>query len=150
MSDYQRSAVYSAEDQWAASVDRGGPMDFHGSHIVLPQQRDFLTLVEVNAYVIDVCARQGIDAPTVRHRNGGARAHYEQSGVIALPTDQPWAMRESVVLHELAHHWAHGMDHGPAFTAAMLNLVEVELGSEAALVLRAAYASNLVDVHVVD
>ena len=68
-------------------------------------------------------------------------------------------MRESVVLHELAHHRAASMldvsmpddatlDHGPAFTAAMLELVEAELGPEAALVLRTAYQSNGVVIDV--
>jgi putative metallohydrolase (TIGR04338 family) len=150
VSDYQRSAVYSAEDQWAASIDRGGAMDFHGSHVVMPEQRRFTDLDDVKTYVVEICGRHGMHPPSVRHRKGGGRAHYEHAGVIAIPSDQGWAMRESVVLHELAHHQAAGMDHGPQFTAAMLRLVEAELGPEAALVLRAAYASNLVDVHVID
>lgn len=149
MTDYQRSACYSAEDQWAAAVDRGGVMDFHGSRLVLPVQRNFTALSDVNDYVMSVCSRNAMTPPLVRHRQGGGRAHYEQQGVIAIPTDQPWAMRESVVLHELAHHKAVGMDHGPLFTEAMLALVASELGPEAELVLRTAYNSNLVDVHVI-
>lgn len=161
MTDAQRSAVYSAEDQWAAAVDRGGAMDFHGSAITLPAQRRFSGLVELGEYVGEVCERHGMTTPLVRHRRGGTRAHYEQAGVIAIPTDEPWAMRECVVLHELAHHRCAleqagraddgaTLDHGPAFTAAMLVLVEAELGPEAALVLRTAYQSNLVVVDVVD
>ena len=162
MTDAQRSAVYSAEDQWAAAVDRGGTMDFHGSTITLPVQRRFGGLVELGEYVGEVCDRHGMTTPMVRHRRGGSRAHYEQAGVIAIPTDEPWAMRESVVLHELAHHrvalrqpgLGEGtppeLDHGPAFTAAMLDLVDAELGPEAALVLRTAYQSNLVAIDVVD
>lgn len=151
MTDHQRAAVYSAEDQWAAAVDRGGPMSFHGSSITMPTQRRFAGLVELGEYVGDVCERHGMTAPMVRHRRGGTRAHYEQAGVIAIPTDEPWAMRESVVLHELAHHRSSStLDHGPAFTAAMLDLVEAELGPEAALVLRTAYLSNGVVIDVVD
>lgn len=157
MTDAQRSAVYSAEDQWAAAVDRGGVMDFHGSRITLPEQRRFTGLVELGEYVSAVCERQGLPTPMVRHRRGGTRAHYEQAGVIAIPTDEPWAMRESVVLHELAHHRIAmlaaenaTLDHGPAFTAAMLTLVDAELGPEAALVLRTAYQANQVAVDVVD
>lgn len=153
MTDAQRSAVYSAEDQWAAAVDRGGPMDFHGSPIVLPTQRRFAGLVEVGEYVGEVCGIVGMTTPMVRHRRGATRAHYEQAGVIAIPTDEPWAMRESVVLHELAHHrlseLGGALDHGPAFTASMLELVDVVLGPEASLVLRTAYAANLVSVDVV-
>ena len=159
MTDAQRSAVYSAEDQWAAAVDRGGVMDFHGSTITLPVQRRFGGLVELGEYVGEVCERHGMTTPMVRHRRGGTRAHYEQAGIIAIPTDEPWAMRESVVLHELAHHRVavergadegSMLDHGPLFTAAMLDLVDAELGPEAALVLRTAYLSNLVAIDVVD
>ena len=121
-------------------------MDFHGSRIVLPQQRAFADLDEVREYVVRVCAAQGIRAPKVRHRRGAARAHYEQPGVIALPEGEDWAMREAVVLHELAHHVCGTMDHGPAFTASMLGLVEHELGAEAALVLSTAYLANQVGI----
>lgn len=153
MTDRQRSAVYAAEEQWAAAVDRGGPMDFLGSRIVLPCQRRFASLDEVRAYVDAVCARHGLDAPAVRHRRGGARAHYEivdGAGHIAIPEGEPWAMREAVVLHELAHHASATMDHGAAFTAAMVGLVEAELGPEAALVLRTGYLASGVGVDVVD
>lgn len=149
MSDRQRAAVYSAEDQWSAAVDRGGPLDFHGSPLVMPEQRRFSTLEEVRAYVARVSAEHGLPCPAVRHRSGGARAHYEDAGVIAIPSGEPWAMRESVVLHELAHHASGSLDHGPAFTAAMLALVEAQLGPEAALVLRTAYLENQVGVDVV-
>lgn len=146
VTDRQRAAVYSAEDQWAAAVDRGGTMDFHGSRIVLPSQRRFAGLDEVRDYVDAVCGRLGIDPPRVRHRQGATRAHYEAGGTVAIPEGEPWAMRESVVLHELAHHASGAMDHGPAFTASMLALVTAELGPEAALVLRTAYLANQVGV----
>ena len=67
--------------------------------------------------------------------------------MIALPVPEhgtPWAMRESVLLHELAHHLAFHLDgaadHGAPFTARMLELVERALGPEAALALRVAWA----------
>lgn len=146
MSDRQRSAVYSVEDQWSAALDRGGSMDFLGSHIVVPEQRRFIALDDVRVYVADVCTRHGWTIPEVRHRMGGARAHYEAEGVLAIPEGEAWAMRECVVLHELAHHGSSAMDHGSRFTATMLMLVESELGPEAALVLRTGYLAAGVDV----
>jgi putative metallohydrolase (TIGR04338 family) len=49
-----------------------------------------------------------------------------------------------VVLHEVAHHLAYSKSreiaaHGPEFIAAMGLLVEIVIGPEVALVLRAAF-----------
>ena len=53
-------------------------------------------------------------------------------------------MRESVLLHELAHHVAFHLDgvadHGAAVHRRMLELVTAALGPEAALALRVAWA----------
>ncbi|HAN71376.1 MAG TPA: TIGR04338 family metallohydrolase, partial [Actinobacteria bacterium] len=35
------NAVYAAEDQWSAVLDRGGVVDFFGSRIDVPMQRRF-------------------------------------------------------------------------------------------------------------
>jgi putative metallohydrolase (TIGR04338 family) len=51
-----RSAVYSAEDQWSAVLDRGGVVDFFGSRIDVPQQRRFGDLASVRRYVDAVLA----------------------------------------------------------------------------------------------
>ena len=63
--------------------------------------------------------------------------------MIAVPTDQPWAMRESVVLHEIAHHVAitvhASAHHDREFTSSMLALVQEFLGHEAELLLRTSY-----------
>jgi putative metallohydrolase (TIGR04338 family) len=144
------SLVYAAEDQWAAALDRGGAIDFFGSRLDLPLQRRFGDLAAVQAYCAHVLALPGVrraypDAGTVRvrRRAGAARAHYEaDTATIALPLSTGWAARESVVLHELAHHVAPpqpGAVHGVAFRAAMCRLAEEVLGASAALVLRAAY-----------
>jgi putative metallohydrolase (TIGR04338 family) len=47
-------------------------------------------------------------------------------------------MRELVVLHELAHHLTPGEEHGPAFVAMLIELVDGLLGSEAGFLLRSA------------
>lgn len=144
------SLVYAAEDQWAAALDRGGAIDFFGSRLDLPLQRRFGDLAAVQAYCARALTLPGVrraypdaGAVRVRARAGASRAHYEaDTATIALPLSAGWAARESVVLHELAHHLAPpepGDVHGVAFRSAMCRLVEEVLGAPAALVLRAAY-----------
>lgn len=72
----------------------------------------------------------------VRARRGAAGAHYEahssehgavEEGVIAVPprdTGGAWALRETVVLHELAHHLAPDAGHSPAFVRRLLWLYD--------------------------
>jgi len=143
--DRYRAAVYRAEDQWSASLDRGGPVDFFGSTIDIPAQLRFGRIEEVAIYVQHVCTEIDVEPASVRHRKGGTRAHYSE-GVIAIPTNEPWAMRESVVLHEVAHHVCVSTDanasHDGRFTATMLTLVRVRLGHEAELLLRTGYSAT--------
>jgi len=144
MTDRHRQAVYRAEDQWSALIDRGGTVDFFGSTLQAPVQLRFGRLEEVTDYVEHACAERGITAPTVRHRKGGTRAHYSD-GIIAIPSHEPWAMRESVVLHEVAHHvcvtGVGSTQHDEHFTCAMLSLVRMRLGHEAELLLRTGYTA---------
>lgn len=145
VTDHHRQAVYRAEDQWSAVLDRGGHVDFFGSAITAPVQIRFGQLGDVTAYVLRTCTERGIEPPIVRHRKGGTRAHYEE-GVIAIPSHEPWAMRESVVLHEIAHHicvtgYASAM-HDSSFTSVMLSLVLERLGPEAELLLRTGYSAT--------
>ena len=39
--DTDRAAVYAAEDQWSAALNRGGVIDFFGSRLQLPVQTRF-------------------------------------------------------------------------------------------------------------
>ena len=155
MTDRLRPVVYAAEDQWAEAINRGGKVDFHGSIIEVPVQRRFGELEAIQAYldyvvqlpcVIDTFGK--VSPVTVRVRRGQAKAHYEfDTQVIAIPLDSAWAARESVVLHELAHHLVMSRDegkppaHGAEFTSTMCVLVECVLGPEAALMLRASYSA---------
>jgi putative metallohydrolase (TIGR04338 family) len=151
------TAVYAAEDQWSAVLDRGGAVDFFGSRIDVPMQRRFGDLASVQAYVAAVLGLPAVvDAyPTappvsVRERAGQTKAHYEPgTATIAVPLRTLWAARESVVLHEVAHHLmlsAHSGPerpewHGPEFRGSMCALVAIVLGDPAALLLRAGYES---------
>ena len=59
-----------------------------------------------------------------------------------------WALRELVILHELAHHLADGIEiaHGGALSIGCSTLVDGIVGPEAALLLRV----TMLDVGVVD
>lgn len=154
------SAVYGAEHQWSAVLDRGGLVNFHGSHIYVPLQKRFADIPSVQKYVDAVLALDSIrekyptaGAVHVRERRGQGKAHYEPStAIVAIPMKDRAFSRESTVLHELAHHLSvsEGLTtkpngtrwHGPEFRDAMLFLVSVVLGEAAALLLRAGYHSS--------
>ncbi len=151
MRDGQRARVYAAEDAWALRLDaarRGAPRAVvAGSSVLLPSELVFGTLEAAQAYADS--ALYGVQPVRLRTRKGQTKAHWEAPGVIALPVPEhgePWAMRECVLLHELAHHVAfhrHEVaDHGPTYRTCMLELVEERLGPEAALALRVAYGEN--------
>lgn len=168
--DAQRSRVYRAEDSWASRLDaarRGAALaSVGGSSVLLPSELRFGTLASASDYAARVLALPEVTAfagtlpvPELRPRRGQLAAHWEPPGVIALPMPrhgEPWALRESVLLHELAHHvvelscrtTAQGATHGPPFPAAVLLLVRAALGEEAAFALRVAYGETNVDVGV--
>ena len=151
------SAVYAAEDQWSAVLDRGGTVDFFGSRLDVPCQRRFADVASVQRYVDAVLGRPAVAAAypdagpaQVRERAGQRRAHYAPAeAAFAVPLRTLWAGREAVVLHEVAHHLACSQGvavergsrrwHGREYQAAMLLLVDEVLGSPAALLLRAGY-----------
>lgn len=152
--DLQQSKVYSAEQQMSNLLDTSATMgittvEIAGSNLVVPIERKFGDLEAVQTYVNAVMAEIHDDYPrvpkrvTVRARKGNGRAHYERLGSkIAMPPhhgwERSWAMREMVVLHELAHHLTRDADqcHGPEFVAAMIDLLHRFMGVEAAFMLR--------------
>lgn len=147
----QRSRVYAAEDAWALRLDaarRGAPRALiAGSSVLLPAEVHFGSLETAQAYCTAHLAAWDVPPVRLRPRRGRAKAHWEAPGTIALPIPEhglPWAMRETVLLHELAHHLAFHLDdcadHGPPFVSRMLDVVTVVLGPEAALALRIDYA----------
>jgi putative metallohydrolase (TIGR04338 family) len=152
--DTGRADVYAAEEIMQKMIDRANQhglttLTIAGSTIAVPMERKFGDLGSVQTYVDQVMARVREDYPrvpkkvTVRARKGDGKAHYERLGsVIAIPPHQSWArswaMRELVVLHEIAHHLSRdaAQSHGPQFLAAYLDLLERFVGPEAALMLR--------------
>ena len=151
--DDQRSRVYAAESmvrrQLELAAEGARTIRIAGSVLTVPPEQVFRDLAAVRHYVSDLTAQASVvhrwpEAATVgfRPRRAAQRAHYESSThVIALPRAEhggSWALRELVVLHELAHAVTAGADpaHGPDFAAAFLDLVGIATGAEVAFLLR--------------
>ncbi len=157
--DTQRAKVYAAEQFVRTLFDRAAErgnriIEFFGTQLTLPPEARFASVASVQAYVDDVLAHPlirtgwpGAGALTVRPRRGATAAHYEVvdgRAVIAVPEKHTtWALRELVVLHELAHHLSHAEPaHGPAFVSTFCEVAEAVMGPEVAHVLRVVYAKE--------
>ncbi len=162
--DGQRSRVYRAEDAWAARLDAArlgaARATVAGSSVLLPAERRLGSLDAAAAYAARVLALPDVvrvagdlPPPALRVRRGVRAAHWEPPGTIALPVPvhgEPWALRETVLLHELAHHVGEtsgrSRGHAAPFPALVLLLVEAVLGAEAAFALRVDYGQLGVEV----
>ena len=165
--DTQRSRIYEAESVVRRIFDRADrgttrQIELLGSHLTLPVERRFASVESVQDYADRVLALNWVRARwprasvpvTVRARAGTTAAHYEPAtNTLAVPTrggESRWALRELVVLHELAHHLepagAGLAPHGPEFVERYLILVDEIVGTEAAFVLRTTLAENGVRV----
>ena len=158
--DSQRSKVYAAEEFVRTLFDRAAEhgsraVDFFGTQLTLPPEGRFGSVASAQRYVDDVLAlpavRQrwpGVAPLKVRARRAATAAHYESgdgAGVIAVPdrATGDWAMRELVVLHEVAHHLCQAEPpHGPEFVATICMLAELVMGPELGHVLRVVYAKE--------
>ena len=158
--DSQRGKVYAAEQfvrvMFDRAVEHGSPsLEFFGTHLTLPPEAKFASVASVQRYVDDVLAlpavrRQWPEASVlrVRARRAATAAHYENrsgAGTIAVPDRDAadWAMRELVILHEVAHHLSQTPPpHGPDFVATMCMLTELVMGPEVGHVLRVVYAKE--------
>jgi putative metallohydrolase (TIGR04338 family) len=158
--DSQRAKVYAAEEFVRTLFDRaaehGSPaVEFFGTQLTLPPEGRFGSVASAQCYVDDVLAlpsvRQrwpGVPPLRVRVRRAATAAHYEDrdgAGVIAVPDrdSADWALRELVVLHEVAHHLCHAEPpHGPEFVATFCELAELVMGPELGHVLRVVYAKE--------
>lgn len=153
--DAQRAKVYAAEDFVRTMFDRAATrgnraVDFFGTEVTLPPEGRFASVESVQRYVDDVLALPRVREawPTagslaVRARRGVAAAHYEGSAIAVPEHGTGWALRELVVLHELAHHLSHADPaHGPEFVATMCELTSIVMGAELGYVLRVVYAQE--------
>lgn len=158
MRDYQRQRVYDAEHVlgqfFTRAVESDNPVvTVQGITLTLPPEGRFGSVESIQGYVNRVLTHPAVKAQypwvapnvTVRRRKGTTAAHYSRMGQeIAIPDETNWALRELVVLHEIAHHLAPGA-HGPRYTNTYLGLLEVIMGPEVALVLRILYDAHRVD-----
>jgi putative metallohydrolase (TIGR04338 family) len=158
--DSQRSKVYAAEEFVRTLFDRAAEhgsrsVEFFGEQLTLPPEARFGSVPAVQRYVDDVLALPAVReqwpkiAPlTVRARRASTAAHYENrdgTGIIAVPdlATADWAMRELVVLHEIAHHLCGARPaHGSAYVATLRTLAELVMGPELGHVLRVVYAKE--------
>jgi putative metallohydrolase (TIGR04338 family) len=151
--DTQRAKVYAAEEFVRTLFDRAAEhgnrvVDFFGTQLTLPPEGRFATVTAIQRYVDDVLAHVGADRPlTVRARRGATAAHYERfddGATIAVPARRTsWALRELVVLHEIAHHLSDvDPPHGPEFVATYCELADAVMGPEVGHVLRVVYAKE--------
>jgi putative metallohydrolase (TIGR04338 family) len=151
--DSQRAKVYAAEEFVRTLFDRAAEhgnrvVDFFGTQLTLPPEGRFATVAAVQRYVDDVLAHVDADRPlTVRARRGVSAAHYEctdDGATVAVPDQRTsWALRELVVLHEIAHHLSDAEPpHGSEFVATFCELADAVMGPEVAHVLRVVYAKE--------
>jgi putative metallohydrolase (TIGR04338 family) len=161
--DSQRTKVYAAEEFVRTLFDRASEhgnrvVEFFGTQLTLPPEGRFGSVSSVQRYVDDVLAHPAVrqrwqDAGpvTVRDRRGIAAAHYEhrrdngeKEAMIAVPDRHTaWALRELVVLHEIAHHLCRAEPaHGPEFVATFCELAEAVMGCEVGYMLRIVYSKE--------
>jgi putative metallohydrolase (TIGR04338 family) len=157
--DTQRAKVYAAEEFVRTLFDRAGErgsraVEFFGTQLTLPPEGRFGSVDDVQRYVDEVLAMPAVRQRwpqagplNVRARRGTTAAHYEcgaDGALIAVPDRRAtWALRELVVLHELAHHLTVAdPPHGSAFVATFGELAGVVMGPEVAHVLRVVYAKE--------
>lgn len=154
--DVQKSKVYAAEDRFGDLLDRSvenPQIMLAGSTLVLPPEAKFSTPITAQSYadrVLNhpaVVARFGPSRVTVRQRKGITKTVYTyRLREIAVP-DTKSGLREIVILHELAHHFAGAFAcHGPQFTATLLELVGAVMGVHAQLALRICFGDGEVEM----
>jgi putative metallohydrolase (TIGR04338 family) len=158
--DSQRAKVYAAEEFVRTLFDRAAEhgsqsVEFFGTQLTLPPEGRFGSVASAQRYVDDVLALPAVrkrwpsvSPLRVRARRAATAAHYENragTGVIAVPDRDTadWALRELVVLHEVAHHLCQAEPaHGPEFVETVVELTELVMGPELGHVLRVVYAKE--------
>jgi putative metallohydrolase (TIGR04338 family) len=157
--DTQRAKVYAAEDFVRTMFDRASEhgnrsVDFFGTQLTLPPEGRFASVTAIQRYVDDVLGHPAVRVRwpaagplTVRARRGATAAHYQSSddgATIAVPEQRTrWALRELVVLHEIAHHLSRAEPpHGREFVATYCDLADAVMGPEVGHVLRVVYSKE--------
>lgn len=166
-SDVQRQRLYDAEALVAAQLDgaaRGRRrVEVAGTIVTLPAELRFGSLVaagewaeaiRVAPWFADRYPRAAAIPLGVRARRGDRAATYHPPGTIALPTPdlgEAWALRATVVAHEVAHHAVHHdrpgvAAHGAVYAGALWRIVGHAISPEVGLLYAAAFDLHGVDV----
>ncbi|KAA1418847.1 TIGR04338 family metallohydrolase [Nocardioides humilatus] len=158
--DPDRRAVYAAEERLAAWLDSTTPeqptVTVDGQTYEPGPDLRFTDPESAAAYVETVLGRlrshekdydgREQEHVSVRPRAGRRMAVYErETRTIALPpfaVGGRWALRATVVLHELTHHLSGEGEHTPAFRATFLRLLEDAGLPVTAQLLQLAYAAE--------
>ena len=155
MHDKQQGRAYQAEfrlrDFYDNAVKYDNPViEIEGITITLPPEGKFGSIESVQRYTDSVCKMVDAKPVRIRERQGESCAHYEWPGVIAVNTSgSRWALREIVILHELAHHITRGgQAHGPEFISNFIDLLSQVMGPEVGLAFRILSAHHNVKVGV--
>ncbi len=155
MADKDQSMVYAGEhmvEGMLSEANREGgarTVEIAGTMLTLPVERRFASIDSIQTYVDKVLGLPSVvelyhPGPCrVRERRGNRMAHY-CAGVIAIHTasQDRWAAREIVVLHELAHHLTNGDGHGSKFREALIFLTEICMAPEVAFALRVCWVMS--------
>ncbi len=158
--DPDQRAVYAAEDRLAVWLDSATPerptVTVDGQTYEPGPDLRFTTPAAAATYVDTVLARlrsAGKDYDgreqqqvSVRPRAGARMATYEPAArTIALPPFEVggrWALRATVVLHELTHHLSGEQHHTPLWRATFLRLLEDAGLPVTAQLMQLAYAAE--------
>ncbi|MFT4126904.1 MAG: TIGR04338 family metallohydrolase, partial [Gordonia sp. (in: high G+C Gram-positive bacteria)] len=156
--DTGRARLYQAEAMLRSMFDRAASsrtLQIAGTELTLPVEARFSSVDSVRDYLARVLSMPTVTGRfarastpvTVRSRRGTRAADYRPARAeIALPErgDGRWALRELVVLHELAHHLdgSGAGGHGPAFIETLIDLVGLVLGPEVAFIYRVVFADS--------
>ncbi len=136
-----------------ASGAPGRQVDVFGVALTLPPEARFASVESVQRYVDQALRLLGRTPDVrVRSRRGAGSAHYEPDPpVIAVPAsaEGAWALRELVVLHEVAHHLVAGgvAAHGPEFTSTLVGVLRTVMGPEAAFAAEVVFRECGVPLH---
>ncbi len=162
--DSGRSRLYDAEQLVMSIFTRAGAgrvVELAGANVTVPAEAQFASADSVRDHVERVLAMPSVRerfprarvAVAVRERRGHTRAEYRSAAYssgglpeIAIPTSTEgrWALRELVVLHEIAHHLddSGGPAHGRGFADTLIDLVSLVLGPEAGFIYRVVFADS--------
>lgn len=150
--DAQRSKVYAAEDELNRVLDDQLDVpvfNLFGSTIIVPLERKFADLPSMQRYT-DAVLRQPGRVTLVERKDQSAASYSHAHRQIRVPvlsapgTAHRWAMRETVLLHEIAHHLTltASQAHGPEFTARFMDLLTEHIGPEAGLLFKVFLTEN--------